>query len=131
MSLLKTSTGTFTSTGLQTQYTSLSSVPTTVYFSVVGKDGGTSVASSSVGIATATTECVSSYGRKLTDSSTEERTDRCIHFFKVNTGGSKTTLLSVSFEGFDTSLIAYGLVGLKYDVHTANSSYSYLARMED
>lgn len=131
MGLLKTTTGTFTSTGVQTQYTSLNTEPTKMYISVVGKDGGTSVASGCVGFATETDEFVSSYGRKGAQTTTEERTDRCIHLIQKNTDGSTTTLLSASFEEFTDDLSQFGLIGLKFDVSTANASYSYIARLED
>lgn len=131
MGLLLTGVGTWTTTGVQTAYVSLGTTPTKMYISIVGKDGGVSVASGSVGFATESDEFVSSYGRKGTNSSTEKRTDRCVHFYKVNSNGSKTTLVSASFMEFDDSLSQFGLMGLKFDVSDADSGYSYLFRLED
>lgn len=131
MGLLKTSTGTLGSTGMVTEYTQLSTVPTKVYFSVVGKDGGVSIASGCTGLGKANTQWCSSFGRDGGTSATEERTDRCIHFFEIDSAGNKTTLLSASFEGFDTSISQFGFIGMKFNVHVANGAYSYIARLED
>lgn len=131
MGLLKTATGTLGSTGNKTAYVSTTGTPDKVYFSVVPPDGGTAIASGCVGYGDASSEWVSSYGRDGTSSVTIDRTDRCIHIVDQEEDGTNTVIFSVSFDGFDTSLSAYGLIGLKFDVDVANGSYSFLARLED